>query len=352
MHSLIRKTPLATVLAAACLLGTGVSTLPVAAQAQTTSQAPQVYGLQVSADDGVQPGSALQFRVEGTPRGRAAVRLNDRLVIALRETTPGVYRGSYTVKRNDAIDANGLLRASLTRGNRVTTQNYTFPPSMIAQAAPPAVATGTPHIESFAVRHAGALEPGAQLNFVLRGAPGGTAAITIPGVARDLALTERRPGVYRGSYTVRRQDNPAAFASTAATLRVGNQLLNTALTEPMAAGGPSANVMGAAGPLPFAVYSHGNNTVIDTGPQQLRGRTTPYATVRVRIDAVPPLVGQRLGVAQQLMNDTVQADAQGNFAVNFDPRALPLPGTRYEVNFSVASGTQNAESKLVLVQRG
>jgi hypothetical protein len=81
------------------------------------------------------------------------------------------------------------------------------------------------------------------------------------------------------------------------------------------------------------------------------GRTAPHATVRVEVHAVPPVIGSRLGVAQKVAEQTVQADANGNFSFSLGSHRS-LPGTRYEVSMTANQGNQTAEQKLVLHQRG
>jgi hypothetical protein len=327
---------------------------PVSAAIRTITRAPVVNALQLNADSGVAPGSQLQFTVEGTPRGRANVRIGQsNIVVPLRETSSGVYRGTHTVRRADRIDPNEMLRASITAGQLTTTANYTFPPSFIAQfdnnAQQQAQATA-PRIARFVANPSANLEPGTDIRFVLNGVPGGTASVNIPGTARNVPLREMRPGVYRGSYTIRRQDNPNNLNSAAATLRSGDQVVTANLTEPLMA---STQSMGAAPmtALPLQVLSPGNNAAIDGNQFQLQGRTAPGASVTVKVDAIAPVFGNRMSVAQPVVNQTVQADANGNFTINMAQRALPIPGTRYEVTLTANQGNQTAESRLVLFQR-
>ena len=89
------------------------------------------------------------------------------------------------------------------------------PVARVATVAPTAA------IERFTVRPAGKLLPGRVLRFQLVGVPGARASLDIPGVVRNVALRETRPGVYEGRYTIRRRDNPAAFDRAVATLRRG-----------------------------------------------------------------------------------------------------------------------------------
>ncbi|HYF42661.1 MAG TPA: hypothetical protein VEA35_09460 [Ramlibacter sp.] len=333
------------------------------AAAAAAASAQQIDGLQVHADAGMEPGSTLRFSLEGTPRSQAQVTLNvngGKVSVPMREVRPGFYEGHYVVKRSDRIDPNGLVATRITTGNRWVATNFTYPQSFLAQSQPqqpPAAPQAAARIERFtAASDAPALEPGAQVRFVLRGAPGGTATVGIPGVASDVRLREVNPGVYRGNYVVRRNDNVNGFASAAATLRVGNTSVQSNLSEPMTARVPvgtgNTTAMGASAPtaLPLQVLSPGPNAAIEGG-QVVTGRTAPGAMVRIRVDAVPPVVGNRLGVAQTVAEQTVQADANGNFSFNFGPQRH-LPGTRYEVSMTANQGTQTAEQRLVLFQRG
>lgn len=356
------KIKLRQTVAALALLGPVTMALPIAAQAQAIAARPTVNALQLTAEDGLAPGAEVQLTVRATPRSRVDVNLNDRVVVPLREISPGVYSGIYNVRGSDRIDANGLMRVSVASGGLTTSGNYTFPPSVIAwqngaQPAPPlaqAPRIEAPRIERFTAMADGPVEPGAQVRFMLTGAAGGEATLNLPGIARNLPLDEVRPGVYRGSYTLRRQDNFDALDAASVTLRLGDRAVGANLTQPIASRGPGA-VMGAA-PLAIAlqpqILSHSQNDSVDRGPTQIRGRTVPFAVVRVRVDAVPPLVGQRLGVAQQLVSETVQADAQGNFAFDFNPRSAPIPGTRFEVSVTANERGQSAESRITLMQRG
>lgn len=321
--------------------------------------AQQIDGLQVNSDAGVAPGSTLRFTLEGTPRSQAQVTLNvnnGKVSVPMREARPGVYQGAYTVKRSDRIDPNGLVATRITTGNRWVATNFTYPQSFLAQAQPPAPVAAA-RIERFTAAADGStLEPGNQVRFVLRGAPGGTATVGIPGVASDVRLREAKPGIYRGNYVIRRNDNVSGFASAAATLRVGSTAVSSNLSEPITARvpvGSNTTSMGAAAPtaLPLQVLSPGPNAAVDGGQVQVSGRTAPGALVRIEVHAVPPVIGTRLGVAQRVAEQTVQADANGNFSFNFGPQRS-LPGTRYEVSMTANQGTQTAEQKLVLYQRG
>ena len=220
-----------------------VMSLPAAAVTQTA--APEVQNFQVSADGGLNAGSALQFTVEGTPRGQASVRIRGvQRNIPLKETSRGVYTGEYIVRRQDRIVENDPIRATLRVRNRSMVSEYSFPPGFagpavasatpIAVAPPPVVAPLPPmKIDRFLVAPVDRIEPGAELRFTLNGAPGAIASFDIPGVIDNVAMREVRPGVYEGSYTIRRLDNLAPSRPIVARLRQGDRVVNATLTQPL-----------------------------------------------------------------------------------------------------------------------
>jgi hypothetical protein len=113
-------------------------------------------------------------------------------------------------------------------------RNFSWPPgfqalAMGANAAPAAVPAAAAGIDRFVMRNAGRLEPGRELQFRLFGAPGGDAWLDIPGVITGVDLAESRPGVYEGTYTIRRRDNLDAFPRAVATLRSGSQRVTARL---------------------------------------------------------------------------------------------------------------------------
>jgi hypothetical protein len=197
---------------------------PAVAQ-QRAAAIPQISGLTLNADNGLEPGSLLVFAVQGTPGGRARVHLGGtQLTVPLRESSAGMYKATYTVRRADRIDPTAILTVRLTRANRTAVQTYTYPPSFqaLAASAPPVVAVA-PTIDRFGVRPVRRLEAGRVLRFELEGVPRARVSVDIPGVVSDVPMREVRPGVYEGSYTIRRRDDPDAFESAVASLSLGGR---------------------------------------------------------------------------------------------------------------------------------
>jgi hypothetical protein len=426
---------------------------PVQAQARAAVAQPSITNMSLNSDGGLSAGATLRVQLYATPNARrATLTLGDSgVTVPLRQQGAGNYTGSYVVRRSDRIDPMQLMTARVTYGDRSYSRQFNFPPTFQAQAMGAAPAQRLA-IERFVMRPMGRLEPGRELHFRLNGAPGADAWMDIPGVINGVDLAETRPGVYEGSYTIRRRDNLDAFGKAVATLRSGNQRTTTRLDlnarddDVRAAGrddrppviadvtpangervgdrgrarisarledegsgidrdsvrlrlngrdvtsearvssndvnyrgdldpgrytaeltvrdragntttkawtfdvAPGGDRVGS-GPFPLTVTSHRDNAVVDAhGNLAIQGRTAPLANVRVQVESVANVAGL-LGVSQPVADQTVQADRNGNFSVMISPRGLPIPGTRYDVRLTASSGNQTAEERLTLIQR-
>ncbi len=91
----------------------------------------------------------------------------------------------------------------------------------------------TPKIAGFEVIPLAKALPGGKLAFTLRGSPGGTAIVKIYGATGDVALAETGPGVYEGSYTLRKQDKVTVESTATGSLRVDNSAVSVPLREPL-----------------------------------------------------------------------------------------------------------------------
>lgn len=363
------KTTLRSTVAAVMLLAPLAASFvaqPAHAATRATVAQPQITNMALNSDSGLSPGATLRVQLSATPNARSAsITLGDSgVTVPLRQQTRGNYTGSYVVRRSDRIDPTQLITARVQFGNRNYSREFNFPPAFQALAmgaAPAAAARPALAIERFAMWPMGRLEPGRELHFRVVGAPGADAWLDIPGVIRGVDLSEVRPGVYEGTYTIRRRDDLDAFRNAVATLRNGNQKV-TARADLR---GEDRDTLGrdrdrderagdriASTVLPLQITSHSNNMAVDAnGNLAIQGRTVPFANVHVHVDAVASLGGV-LGLNQPVVDQAVQADRQGYFSVAVPPRGgLPIPGTRYDVRVTATSGSQTAEEHLTLVQR-
>ena len=219
-------------------LAAAISALPVTAMAQPAM--PELRSLQVASDGGFTSGADLEFTVEATPRGQASVRIRGvQRNIPLREISRGVYTGEYTVRRQDRITETSPIRATIKVRNRSASADYSFPagfsgaPVAVVPPAPAAPPPAVLKIDRFAVTPVEKIEPGAELRFLLNGMAGAVASFDIPGVIDNVAMRETRPGVYEGSYTIRRLDNLAPSRPIVARLRMGDKVVTSTLTQPL-----------------------------------------------------------------------------------------------------------------------
>lgn len=428
---------------------------PMSAMAQPAT--PEVRSLDTDADAGFQAGSLLRFRLIGTPKVQASIRIRGlRDAIALRETAPGVYVGRYTLKRTDRVNGDAEVRAILRRGNRIGAETFTLDETMnaapvaVAPAPVPAPVPAVPplRIERFGMVPIERIEPGAELQFAVEGPPGATVSVDLPGVERDLRLRESRPGHYEGSYTIRRADDFNPNRPLVATLRSGDRVATANLNillgrsgvdnRPTAGDNQPPSVVNttprdgetvAAGPVqiaggfddrggsgvdpasvqivvsgrnvtreaqinrqsfsfrgvlppgrhsvevtardvagnavrtgwnfdvaaaapvnvPIQILNHGNNDQVGSGATLVQGRTVPNANVSVTVNAVAPLGGV-VNISQELLSQNLQADSSGNFSFTFVPR-FPVPGTRYDITLVSTRGNLRDDHRLVLIQR-
>ena len=220
------KKQLRNYVASAMLLGPVAATLlafPSSALAQSAS--PELRSLQVMADSGLDAGSTLSITLIGTPRGEASVRIGGlRDSIALTETERGIYQGRYTIRRTDRIANDAQVQAILRQGNRSTAADYLLADAMPWQRSTPPVARQPEmRIDRFGMARVDRVEPGVELNFALEGMAGARVTVDLPGVERDFALRETRPGFYEGGYTLRRGDNLDPTRPAVASLRSGER---------------------------------------------------------------------------------------------------------------------------------
>jgi hypothetical protein len=337
-----------------------VSFLPASALAQPAPA--QVSSLDADADAGIEPGSRLRFRLIGSRRQQATVRIEGvREPIALRETAPGVYVGRYTLKRTDRVSPASPVRAILRQGNRTSGSEYALGqlldlPAPVAVVPQPAARPVDPvRIERFGMVPVERIEPGAELQFAVEGMSGANVSVDLPGVERDLRLRETRPGHYEGSYTIRRNDDFAPNRPAVATLRAGERVVTAQMNivgsragaDTTRPGGPNVAVVPAR--VPLRVLNFRNNDQVGAGQTVVHGATQPNATVNVRVIAMAP-VGGPVNISQELLARTVQADQNGNFSFSFQPQ-LPIPGARYEIEMASTRGNQRDDEKLTLIQR-
>lgn len=288
--------------------------------------------------DRVEPGAELRFTINGMPGAVAEVDIPGVASnVPMREVRPGVYEGAYTLKRLDKLTPSRPMVATLRAGDRSVTLALTQ--ALTADAKPPVIQNMAPRdgeavMDGRAVTVSGTFDDAGGV-----GVDPATVRIMLSGrnITADSQITplffSYRADLPLGRYTV----------DVTARDLAGNAVRKTwnfDVVTPVGAA-PAA--------VPLQVISHANNAEIDGGPTTVRGRTAPGAVVDVRVVGIPPLVGQ-FGLTQNLLQQRVQADGNGNFSFSFSPQ-LSLPGTRYEITLASSKGNLRSDSTLVLVQK-
>jgi hypothetical protein len=297
-----------------------------------------------------EPGAELQFRLNGAPGATAWLDIPGVAShVPLRETRPGHYEGGYIVRPRDNLAAAGPVTATLRADdNRVVTATLSQPlvndnraPQFanLTPRAGDAVSSGPTLVAGNFNDASGAGVDPESVRIVISGRDVTSRAQITP---REFSFRDRLPPG-RHTVEVTAADRAGNVGQKSWSFEVGSAVL-----------GASSAV------LPLMVMSHQNNAMIGQDVTTIRGRTAPFATVNVRVDAVSPH-GRRIeaGVAQELASETVQADANGEFSFHFNPRyvrdnasSLPVPGTRYDVSITANRDNTTTESRLVLFQRG
>ena len=181
-------------------------TVPAAAVAQTAASASElrISALSVEQVRRLRPGNVLSFTLDGTPGSTVTLEIAGATkTLQLGEERPGVYAGDYTIRTRDRLTASSRVTARLLKNGRTT--SAMLGSSLLLGANDPAPVATAP-ITGFNVTAADGFQPGDELNFSLRGRPGGAARVTLQGVDKQIALTEVSRGLYEGSYVIRRQD--------------------------------------------------------------------------------------------------------------------------------------------------
>lgn len=317
--------------------------LPASVLAQPAQ--PELRSMQVATDDGLKPGARLDFTVEGSARGQASLTLRGApRNIALKETSRGVYTGSYTIRRQDRITESSPVRATLRLRNRNVVANYSLPAG-IANGSVAATPTTNLKIDRFSVAPIDKLEPGAELRFTLSGMPGGSAEFEIPGVVGKVPMREVRPGVYEGAYTIRRLDNLAPSRPAVATLRAGDRAVTATLAQSLMAD--------AKPPVIRNLSPRDGESVARSAATSVSGTFDDAGGVGVDTKTVKVLLaGRDITAASQITPQffTYRADLPaGRYLVDVSASDLAGNAVRQTWSFDVAAAV-NAPPATVLLQ--
>lgn len=315
-----------------------VGTISEPAYAQRAGS-PEIDKFYVESDNRLAPGAELTFTLEGTPRGKASVRISGlERTIPLKEVSSGVYEGGYTIKRKDRITPGNTVRATLRIGSRSIGETYRLStafgpaPSAAAPAPAPAPQPAAPKIDRFTVTPIGKIEPGADLRFAMIGTPGARASFTIEGVAKNVPMQEATRGNYEGSYTIRRLDHFPSTVNIFGTLEANGQAISARLNQ--------ALIADATPPVIRNISPRDGETVAAGNPTSISARFDDSGGVGVDASSVRVMVGgrdvtQRSRITPQFFNYRENLPP-GRYPVEVIARDLAGNAVRYAWTFAVA----------------
>lgn len=287
----------------------------------------------------VEPGRELRFRLVGAPGGDARMDIPGVIRgVALRETRPGEYEGTYTVRRRDDPEAFRTAVATLERGDdRVAARLQFNQPPQITDLLPAngdrVTARGRTHIAARITDEGNAVDP-SRVRLRLNG--------------RDVTADAR---ITPDEVHFRADLDPGRYAVELTARDTGGNMSTKTWTFDVVPDRQAAGPGG--GDLPLQLTSHRNEALVDAdGNLLIQGRTVPHANVRVRVEQTS-VAGRRAGVPMDVFDEMVRADRNGVFSAAVQPRgrAGTLAGTRFEVRVTASSGNQASEERITLIQR-
>ena len=311
---------------------------PAAAPAAPASPADgpaKIDRFTVAPVDKLEPGVDLKFTMLGTPGGSAVLAIEGvARDIPMKEVKPGQYEASYTVRRLDHFPPSGNIYARLEAGGKPDRTRLNQ--SLLVAAKPPVLKNLLP-------RENETVAPGQITVSATFDDSGGvaidpkTVRILFDGrdVTQNAAITPQ-------FFTYRVSPQPGSHQVQVTSRDTTGATMRHAWNFSVAAQAPAG--------VPIEITSHQNNAQIAGGATEVRGRTAANAQVDVKVTQTASVAGL-FGVNQELLSQTVRADANGNFAFRFQPQ-INVPGARYEV--TLKSRTDQAASRdiqLVLFQQ-
>lgn len=223
---------------AALFGGAALTLIAMPAHAATApkaaTSAPRITAFDVQGIESVVAGADLDFTLWGSANSQASLSIDGaQRALALTETSPGIYKGTYTISSRDRIASDARVVANLRQGRQVATARLgeTLLANAVAPLSPPnapnpayAPALEAPRIDRFTLDQDGNRRNGSDLTLRLSGTPGAQVSVQLPlDPARRVQLTETSRGEYTGTYRMQPGDNLRPREAALARLRIGDK---------------------------------------------------------------------------------------------------------------------------------
>jgi hypothetical protein len=256
--------------------------------------------------------------------------------IPLQEVERGIYEADYTVSSKDRLTAGSTVRATLMVRGQTVRSRLNQP--LVAEAKPPVIKNLSPR-ENETVT-ANPVQISATFDDV------GGSGIDVKSVRIMLAGVDitNNATITPQFFSYRTDLRPGSYPVEINLKDVAGTSVRRNWTFTVA-----AQAQPAATVLPLQILSHANNAQVAVGPVEVRGRTAPDAKVDVQVQAIAQIAGY-FGLNQQIFNQSLRADANGNFSFTFQPQ-LPVPGARFEITMNASKADLNKETRPVLFQQ-
>ncbi len=205
-----------------------------------------------------------------------------------------------------------------------------------------------------------ALGPGSTFLATINGTPRSTGTVLLVEngkAVRQLPVQEVAAGVYVATLAVQANDN-INEGIVVARLQNRNQTVFGVAPQPLVlskqassedvpqSGGSNLpdNGQGSNRPLRPLFTSHQNGDRINTRGFILTGQTQPNAQVKVKVTATVSVLGGFVNLANStIVDETVTADAQGNFQIQVPPPPTMPSGTQYTIQAVATNNNQTSQ---------
>lgn len=289
------------------------------------------------------PGRELHFRLTGPAGATASLDIPGVASnIALRESRPGVYTGTYVVRQRDDLGAFRRAVATLRKDDQRATARVDIR-DWDEDTQAPRISILTPS-DGARVSASGRAHVAARIEDA-----GGLDRARLLINGRDVTRDAR----VEGNEIHYRADLPPGRYTAEVVARDGSDNARRRSWQ--------FDVVAASAPPRLDVTSHQDRSVLDLASTTvIQGRTAPWQEVRVRVQSTPNVTGPMAGT-RTVYDNVVRADGDGRFSVAVDPgRDLPPtpwgvrlpPGSRVDVQLTATDGGHTAEERFSLFQRG